>query len=141
MPDLIDYLGAWEGTWRTFLLPDELHDEAPVRASIDRDADGFVIGYSGSIRGEEVTGRIRWSETGGTTTIDWVDSWHTSGEHERLEGFGDAPPSYQYGGDDPWTWDITIDASDSGVTVTHHNAGPGVPRYVGVLMRLEARNS
>ncbi|MEA1903571.1 MAG: hypothetical protein U9N56_08610 [Actinomycetota bacterium] len=141
MPDLIDHLGAWEGTWLTFLRPDELHDEAPVRATIDRDDDGFVIEYSGSIESEEVSGRLRWSEAGGTTTVDWVDSWHTSGKQERLAGFGDAPPSYQYGGDDPWTWDITIDATDSGVTVTHHNAGPEVPRYMAVLMRLEARSS
>ncbi len=141
MPDLIDYLGAWEGTWFTFLLPDELHDESPVRATIDQGDDGFVIDYRGSIRAQEVTGRLQWSEAGETTTVDWVDSWHTRGEHERLEGLDDAAPSYQYGGDDPWTWDITIDATDSGVIVTHHNAGPGVPRYVGVLMRLEARSS
>ena len=139
MPDLSGYLGTWEGTWLTFLVPDELHYQSPVRATIDRDDGGFVIEYSGSIEGAEVTGRLRWSEVGGRTTVDWVDSWHTSGTDERLEGFGDAPPSYQYGGDDPWTWDITIRAADSGVTVTHHNAGPGVPRYVGVLMRLEAR--
>ena len=57
MPDLIDYLGAWEGTWLTFLRPDELHDESAVRATIDRDDGGFVIEYSGSIQGDEVTGR------------------------------------------------------------------------------------
>ena len=141
MPSLIDHLGTWEGTWLTFLEPDDLFDESPIRATIERDDDGFVIDYSGSIGGEEVVGRLRWFEAGGTTTIDWVDSWHTGGEHERLEGLGDAPPSYQYGGDDPWTWDITIDTTDSAVTVTYHNAGPEVPRYVGVRMRLEARSS
>ena len=141
MPDLIDHLGAWEGTWSTFLQPEALYDESPVRATIERDDGGFVIDYSGSIGDEEVTGRLRWSEAGGTTTVDWVDGWHTGGELARLEGSGGAPPSYQYGDDDPWTWDITIDATDAGVTVTHHNSGPGVPRYVGVLMRLEARTS
>lgn len=139
MPGLIDHLGAWEGTWLTFLQPDELFDESPVRATIERDDDSFVIEYSGSIRGEEVVGRLRWSEAGGTTIVDWADSWHTGGEHERLVGFGGAPPSYQYGDDDPWTWDITIDATGSGPTVIHHNAGPEVPRYMGILMRLEAR--
>ena len=141
MPDLIDHLGDWEGTWLTFLLPDELHDESPIRATITRDDGGFVIEYRGSIQGDEVTGRIRWSETGATTTVEWVDSWHTGGRQERLEGFDGAPPSYQYGGDDPWTWDVTIDAADSSVTLTHYNAGPGIPRYVGVLMKLETRSS
>jgi hypothetical protein len=141
MSSLMHHLGGWEGTWLTFLEPDELFDESPLRATIERTDDGFVIEYSGSIRGEEVVGRLRWSDVGETTTVDWVDSWHTAGEHERLEGIGDAPPSYQYGGDDPWTWDITIDAADSGVTVLHHNAGPEVPRYLGVLMKLETRSS
>lgn len=141
MPDLMDHLGDWQGTWLTFLLPDELHDESPIRATVNRDDDGFVIEYRGSIQGDEVTGRLRWSEAGGTTTVDWVDSWHTGGKQERLEGFDDAPPSYQYGGDDPWIWDITIDASDSGITVTHHNTGPEIPRYLGVLMKLETSDS
>jgi len=141
MPDVFDHLGAWEGTRLTFLLPDELHDESPLRATIDRDGNGFVIDYRGSIQGDEVIGLLRWAETGGTTTVDWVDSWHTGGKQEWLEGFDDAPPSYQYGGDDPWTWDITIDATGSGVTVIHHNAGRAVPRYLGVLMKLETRTS
>jgi len=102
LPSLIDHLGAWEGVWFTFLEPDELFDESPFRATIERDADGFVIEYSGSIGGEDVIGRLWWSEARGKTTVDWVDSWHTGGEHERLEGSGDAPPrSYEYGGDDP----------------------------------------
>ena len=54
MPDLIDHFGAWEGTWLTFLRPDELHDESPLRATIDRDGSGFVINYRGSIQGDEV---------------------------------------------------------------------------------------
>jgi hypothetical protein len=66
-----------------------------------------------------------------------LDSWHTEGRHEHLVGSDGAPPSYEYNGDDPWIWDITIEASDSGGAVTHHNAGPSsvVLRYVGVAMK------
>jgi hypothetical protein len=139
--NLNDHLGDWEGTWHTFLQPDQLFDESPFKATIHRDGDAIVIDYSGSIEGKDVTGQLRWLETGGTTTVDWIDSWHTGGEPTRLEGSGGTPPSYQYGDDDPWTWDITIEATDFGITVTHHNAGPNVPRYVGVLMKLERRRS
>ena len=141
MPDLMAHLGDWEGTWQTFLRPGELFDEAPITATIGRDGNTFVIDYAGTIEGAAVTGRLRWAETAGSSTVDWVDSWHTQGKLERLEGVGDAPPSYQYGDDDPWTWDISIETFAAGVTITHHNAGPGIPRYVGVLMRLETRRS
>jgi len=136
MLDLNNHIGAWEGDWQTFLVPGELHAEGPVRGTIDRDDDGFVIEYSGPIGDVDATGRLRWSERDGATTVDWVDSWHTSGKTERLEGTADSAPSFRYAGDDPWTWDITIEADDSGVTVTHHNTGPRTPRYVAVVMRL-----
>ena len=141
MPDLSAHLGTWEGSWSTFLDPNQPYDESPVKATISHDDDELVIDYKGAIAGDGVTGTIRWSEDDGTTTVDWVDSWHTEGRHEHLVGSGGAPPSYEYNGDDPWIWDITIEASDSGVTVTHHNAGPsaGVPRYIGVSMKLETR--
>lgn len=136
MSELSEHVGAWEGSWRTFLRPGELHDESPVTATISTEGDGTIIEYEGSIQGQAVTGRMRWSEANGRSVVDWTDTWHTAGEPQRLEGSGDAPPSYQYGGDDPWTWDVVIDTSDSGVTITHHNAGPGIPRYVGVVMEL-----
>ena len=141
MPTLIDHLGAWTGSWSTFFEPDDLFDASPLQANIEQNDDGFVIAYTGSIKGEDVEGRLVWSEDDTGTTVDWVDSWHTGGKHERLEGLGDAAPSYQYGGDEPWTWEISIDATDSGVTVIHHNSGPAIPRYVGVLMKLESRSS
>ena len=78
MPGLADHLGAWEGNWKTFLRPDELYDESPIRATIARDDDAVVIEYSGAIAGDAVTGRLRWAEAEGGATVDWVDSWHTT---------------------------------------------------------------
>jgi hypothetical protein len=143
LPDLSAHFGTWEGSWTTFLDPGHRYDESPVKATISHDGDVLVIDYKGSIAGDIVNGTIRWSEADGTTIVDWVDSWHTEGRHEHLVGSDGSPPSYQYNGDDPWIWDITIQASGAGVTVTHHNArlGPGVPRYVGVSMKLEIRTS
>ncbi|NNC75531.1 MAG: hypothetical protein HKN93_08485, partial [Acidimicrobiia bacterium] len=57
MSDLTNHLGAWEGTWNTFLRPGEPYDESPVQATISRDNGAFVVEYSGSIAGEAVTGR------------------------------------------------------------------------------------
>lgn len=141
--DLTQHLGTWEGSWSTFVEPNQPYDESPVRATISYEDDVLVVDYEGSIAGEAVTGAIRWSEAEGTTTVDWVDSWHTQGRHERLVGVDGEPPSYEYNGDDPWVWDIAIESSGSGVTVTHHNAGPnaGVPRYLGVSMQLLTRTS
>ena len=141
MHDLTDHIGSWTGSWRTYLRPDELYDESPVTATIRSSDDGFTIEYTGSIQGDPVTGRMLWSETDDDTAVDWVDSWHTQGERQRLVGSDSAPPSYQYGDDDPWTWDIAIGSTSDGVTVTHHNAGPGIPRYVGVVMSLDTRRS
>lgn len=141
MPDMSTHLGTWKGTWETFLEPNAPYDVSPVRATITQEGDEFLIDYNGSIQGEDVAGRMSWSESGGTTVVDWVDSWHTGGEHQQLEGRDGAPPSYQYNDEeDPWTWDITVETTDSGITVAHHNAGPGIPRYLGVLMKLEVRS-
>lgn len=139
MPELSEHTGTWEGSWRTYLRPGELHDQSPVTATISADGDSSIIEYEGSIQGQAVTGRMKWSENEDITSVDWRDSWHTAGELQRLEGKDESPPSYQYGGDDPWTWDVAIETSDTGVRLTHHNAGPGIPRYVGVVMELTTR--
>ena len=141
MIDLTDHLGAWTGTWSTFLEPDKLYDQSPLQATIARVDGGFVIDYQGSIGSDPVSGRLGWSQNGETTTVEWLDSWHTAGRTEELHSSGDAPPSYVYAGDGLWVWDITIDATSRGIVITHHNTGPGIPRYVGVLMNLEARAS
>ncbi len=73
-----------------------------------------------------------------TATSIWKDML---GRSAALSPYHSIPSLDVPGGDDSWTWDITIDATDSGVTVTHHNTGPAVRRYVGVLMKLEERSS
>lgn len=141
MPDLSTHVGTWEGSWSTFLEPNQPYDESPIEATISYDGDTVVISYVASIAGEAVTGTLRWAEDGDTTTVEWSDSWHTAGKTEHLVGTGGAPPSYEYSGDDPWVWDTLVEATDSGVTITHHNAGPGagVPRYLGSRTTLDTR--
>ena len=131
LPSLDDHLGSWSGTWKTFLEPDTLFDGSSVAATITQDGNACVVTYEGSIGDDDVTGRLRWIPGGGV--IEWVDSWHTAGEDTRLEG---SPPSYQYGDDDPWTWDIENTTTPDSIIITHHNQGPGIPRYVGVVMEL-----
>lgn len=132
LPSLVDNLGSWTGSWKTFLQPDTLFDGSPLSATVTQDGDSQVIEYSGTIGDDDVAGTLRW--VAGGSLIDWIDSWHTAGEPTRLEGL---PPSFQYGDDEPWTWDIEIAATAKSITITHHNAGPGIPRYVGVVMELE----
>src|SRR3972149_4910546 len=33
-PDLAPFVGTWVGTWRTWVVPDVLHDESPITAEI-----------------------------------------------------------------------------------------------------------
>ena len=35
-PDLAPFVGTWVGTWRTWVVPDVLHDESPITAEIRR---------------------------------------------------------------------------------------------------------
>lgn len=139
MPDLESHLGRWSGTWRTYLRPDELFDESAITATVSQDGNGYVIEYHGQIGGDDVTGSMRAQESDGMTTVDWLDSWHTSGELQRLQATAGEPPSYRYGDDEPWTWDIAIETSPGRITVAHHNSGPGIPRYLGVVMEFDTR--
>ena len=134
MIDLSGHLGAWVGSWQTYLEPGALYDDSPARADVTRVGSDYAIRYEGEIRGDAVTGRMRVADG----RIEWVDSWHTLGSHEVLITDGDGPPSYDYEGDGAtWTWDVTIVPGHERLEITHHNAGPGVDRYVGVLMALE----
>ena len=133
LPALDDQLGSWVGTWTTFLEPEILFDDSPIEATVTAHGTTYTLEYSGSIGDDDVSGRLRWSVDG--DAVDWVDSWHTMGVPERLEG---SPPSYRYddGRGHLWTWDVEIVATADTITIIHSNAGPGTPRYTGVLMRL-----
>ena len=136
MLDLSQHIGEWVGSWSTFLEPPDLYDESPVGLTVSNDGDAWLLSYAGSIAGDAVTGSLRWLEADGRIDVRWIDSWHTAAVEEHLEAEAGHAPSYRYGGDDPWTWDIAIDPQPGRLVITHHNAGPGIPRYVGILMDL-----
>lgn len=133
MPDLSKHLGAWSGTWSTWLQPGELYDESPITLDVEPADGGWSIDYRGSIGGDPVTGRMVVTADG--RHIDWTDSWHTAGSQERLDADGDSAPSYDYGpSDGPWTWSIHIEAADD-LLITHTNRPPGADPALAVEMR------
>ena len=138
MNPLTSWIGIHEGVWRTYLRPGELHDESPLHMEItptDGNDTGISLAYRGSIAGDDVVGTMIVSPTDDGLSIAWTDTWHTAGKQERLVGSGDEDPSYRYGSpDEPWRWSISLDASDSTLTVTHRNTTPTGESAVAVEM-------
>lgn len=124
--------GPWSGSWKTFLQPSSLFDESAVAGTVTVEGGAAFVDYTGMIGDDDVSGRLALNPDG---SIDWVDSWHTAGQVEHLDG---TPPSYEYGDGQGgvWIWDIDIAATPDSITITHSNTGPEIPRYIGVLMEL-----
>src|SRR3990172_3724575 len=57
-PDLAPFVGTWVGTWRTWVVPDVLHDESPITAEIRPLLAGrdLLLTYEAAIRGDPVGG-------------------------------------------------------------------------------------
>jgi hypothetical protein len=138
-PDLSGFVGAWVGHWRTWVEPDVLHDESPITGEIRSLLDGrdLLFTYEAAIGGDPVGGTaLIGSRQGGGCTIAWIDSWHTSGlmltSHGLwVEGAADAETTYEAEGQ-VWTWSTRFAVEAGRLVVRHWNAGPGVPRYLGV---------
>lgn len=135
MTDLTGYVGKWEGTWKTWLRPNELHDDSPLTAEVVARDGGWLMSYQGSIGDDAVIGSMEVAVDGGE--IQWLDSWHTEGNEQILVGNDGALPAFTYGPDDaPWTWSIDITPLDNALVVTHFNAPPGADAVRAVLMTL-----
>ena len=133
--DLTQHVGRWTGTWKTWLRPDELHDESPISLEVAALTGGWILTYDGHIADDEVVGRMVIAANG--SQIRWTDSWHTENQEQVLEASDDGSPSYTYGPDDEtWTWSIDVAPGDDVLVITHFNAPPGMDPVVAVLMDL-----
>jgi len=136
--DLDGHLGAWHGTWSTWLEPGVLHDSSPVSAEVVREGDGWSIAYHGPIEGDDVTGSMLLKPTPNGLDIFWTDTWHTAGVEQHLHGTAEAPPSYAYGpADEPWRWSIDIRPAPDGLVISHTNAPPDGDPAEAVRMVLQ----
>ncbi|MCB1246923.1 MAG: hypothetical protein KDB69_06645 [Acidimicrobiia bacterium] len=126
---------TFDGSWRTYLVPGQLHDESPVSATLRRRGDDWVITYVGSIAADDVTGELVVHPDG---SLDWADSWHTAGVIEYLTPTGDGRAAYQYGPDDErWTWSTEVEVSTDRLAVSHFNAPPGGAPALAVAMAFD----
>ncbi len=133
-PTLDDVIGTLHGTWRTYLQPGQLYDEAALTMEVVRTDSGWLITYEGPIKEDDVTGSMRITADG--SAITWNDTWHTEGEDADLVAAA-GPPSYTYGPDDePWTWSIDIRPGEHALEIVHTNAPPGMDPAVAVVMEL-----
>jgi Protein of unknown function (DUF1579) len=138
-PDLERFVGAWKGRWKTWVEPDDLHDESAIEATIDPVVGGrsITVAYTASIRDDAVEGRALVGPLPpGGVHMAWVDSWHTSGL--VMVGDGDVTDAgftalvpYVYDGEG-WTWSTEYAIDAGRLVIRHWNEGPGVPRYLGV---------
>lgn len=136
--DLTPFIGAWQGTWRTWIEPDILHDESPIHLEAEPLLDGrdLVVAYEASIAGDPVEG---WALIGPTQegyVVAWVDSWHTSGlvftSHGRASEEGIDVATEFRAERETWVWSSLYHVAGDRLVLRHFNEGPGVPRYLGV---------
>ncbi len=138
-PDFERLVGAWAGTWQTWVEPDQLHDSSPMAADTSAILGGAALlyRYTGSIRGDAVEGvAVIGARQGGDATLAWADTWHTSGLLTMSEGIWtldglEVATIFDYSGQE-WTWTTRLEVAGDRLTVRHWNEGPGVPRYLGV---------
>lgn len=135
----INWTGSASGRWKTWLRPDELHDDSAIVATVSVDEDAVSIVYSGSIGEDSVEGSMVVHEAG---AIDWTDSWHTAGSTEHLEPNAEGVAAYTYGPDDePWTWSIAIEPDVDSAVIRHYNQPPNGSPALAVEMNLTRARS
>jgi|SRR3990170_1794619 len=145
-PDLAPFVGTWVGTWRTWVVPDVLHDESPITAEIRPLLAGrdLLLTYEAAIGGDPVGGTaLIGPRQGGGCTIAWIDSWHTSGlvltSHGRWVGdAAEVATMYDAEGTE-WTWTTRLSVEAGRLVMRHWNEGPGIAKYLGVEAVLARR--
>jgi hypothetical protein len=133
---LVQLVGTWTGTARTWFEPDKLADASPITGTIRPALDGrFVVHeYRGSLQGKPLAGM---AIHGFHIDLDryetaWIDSFHC-GTSIMLSLGGrpgdDAPVSvlgqYHVPGHEPWGWRTAIEMLDPDhLVITHYNVMP-----------------
>src|SRR3989337_761822 len=103
-PDLSPFVGTWVGTWRTWVVPDVLHDESPITAEIRPLLAGrdLLLTYEAALGGDPVGGH--------------APEVATMYDAEGTE----------------WTWTTRLSVEAGRLVMRHWNEGPGIAKYLGV---------
>lgn len=136
---LAPLVGRWNGTWRTWVEPEVLHDASSISLEVTPILGGrdLRLAYTASIAGDAVEGAaLIGSPQGGGAVMAWTDTWHTSGLllvliGERLP-VGVAVATDFTAEGQTWTWSMEITREGDALALRCWNQGPGVPRYLGV---------
>lgn len=131
---LVELVGEWTGTCRTWFEPDVLADESAMHGSFRAVLGGrfLIYEYAGELQGTAFEGMAiigfdlaerKWQSA-------WIDSFHMSTAIMLSEGRGSAEPSvtgdyYAGEGEPRWGWRTEIvQNDDDNVIVTAFNITP-----------------
>lgn len=141
--DLSAWAGRWQGAWRTWVEPAELHNESAIDATVEAlyGGKGALLRYTATLDGP-VAGLALLGATQDGVVVAWMDTWHTSGlvmaSHGRDQGDRIEVVTPFRAEGEQWLWHSEYHIDDRGrLLVRHFNEGPALPRYLGVEMVLE----
>jgi hypothetical protein len=135
-------VGAWQGTAKTWFMPDELADESPFSGTIRAALGGrFVIHeYQGSLQGKPLAGLAIHGYHNDLQRFEtaWIDSFHMGTGIMMSVGESGATPTSTGGAREasvlghypapdgpPWGWRTTLSMPDRDhLTITHYNITP-----------------
>ena len=125
-------IGSWEGTCRTWFVPDKLADESKVKGTIRTILDGRLVRheYDGAMMGKPRHGEetIVYNSLGKKFQISWIDCFHM--RDGILFSEGEATPHgftvkgrYDTGPNTPqWGWRTEFELVDADhLTITAYN--------------------
>lgn len=128
-------VGAWEGTCRTWLQPDQLADESPVKGEIRPLLDGQFLRheYESTMQGQPRRGEelIACNSVTKLFQIAWIDGYHMN--YAIMFSTGPATETgfavsghYDVGPNDPpWGWKTVYDLTDEDhLVITAYNVSP-----------------
>lgn len=132
---LVESVGAWSGTYRLWLSPDDPGRVTETGASVELVARATfgLVRYDWAYDGEPQDGvlLVRLAPDQSAVAMVWVDSWHTGGGFMEFRGEGatdgtlTALGSYAAPGGPDWGWRIVVAAdADTGLRITMFNITP-----------------
>jgi|GEM_PF-5655441 len=141
--DLTPLAGRRVGRWRTWVEPDTLYGESPIKATVEVTFAGAaaVVRYTAQLDGD-VDGFVLIGKTQDQPVVAWLDTWHTGGLVMASYGRSDDPSlevaATYHAGEEEWQWTSEYGLDPAGrLVIRHYNQGPAVPRYLGVEAVLE----
>lgn len=136
-------VGSWEGTCRTWFLPDKLEDESKITGEIRPLFNGRLLRhtYDGSMKGKPRHGEetLVLNSLAKRVQVSWIDQFHLRdgilfSEGEATDRGFVVKGHYSAGPNTPeWGWKTVYELiDDDHLTITAYNIKPGGPESKAV---------